>query len=186
MHLKRYEDAVLLVRGRLAASPADITLLSLLGTIYYRSGREAEALEAWDRAIAAYPSSAAAYRAIASTMIESRLLDRAAAVYRRGREACHDPALFVMELAQLSVVMMDYRTATEEYVRWLLENPSQIAYVQGRMAAYTGKEDGRSAALRGSPPLERTTDTPEAAGTAGVAVHGGPALRGGFRRGQEA
>jgi tetratricopeptide (TPR) repeat protein len=147
MHLKRYDDAVLLVRGRLAASPADITLLSLLGTIYYRSGREAEALETWDRVIAAYPSSAAAYRAIASTMIENRLLDRAAALYRRGREACHDPALFVMELAQLSVVMMDYRTATEEYIRWLLENPSQIGYVQGRMAAYTGKEEGRSAAL---------------------------------------
>jgi tetratricopeptide (TPR) repeat protein len=52
-----------------------------------------------------------------------------------------------MELAQLAVIMMDYRTATEEYVRWLLENPSQIAYVQGRLAAFTGKEDGRAAAL---------------------------------------
>ena len=147
MQLKRYDEAVTLIEGRLAAAPADITLLSLLGTVYYRSGKEALARETWERAVTAYAGSPAVYRSIASTMIENRLLDHAADLYRRGRIACKDPALFGMELAQLSVIMMDYRTATEEYVRWLLENPSQIAFVQGRMASYTGKEEGRNAAL---------------------------------------
>jgi len=147
MHLKKYDDAIALIHHRLAAAPADLNLLCMLGTVYYRSGREAEAADTWERAVATYPTSAPAYRAIASSMIENRLLDRAAETYRRGRAACRDSSLFVMELAQLAVIMMDYRTATDEYVRWLLENPSQIAFVQGRLAAFTGKDEGRAAAL---------------------------------------
>jgi tetratricopeptide (TPR) repeat protein len=43
---------------------------------------------------------------------------------------------------------MDYRTASEEYLRWLSQNPSQIGFVQGRMATFTDREEGRAAAIQ--------------------------------------
>ena len=78
----------------------------------YRAGREKEADEAWEKALAIRPANPNSYRLVASTMVENRLLDRAVATYRRGREACNDPMLFTMELAQLLVASMDYKGAT--------------------------------------------------------------------------
>jgi len=148
VQLKRYEDAISLVRERLNMWPNDPTLLGLLGTVQYRAGREPEAMTAWQRAIAVAPENQQSYRLVANLMIENRLLDRAAEIYRKGRVACHDPQLFTIELAQLLVASMDYAGATEEFLRWLGQNPAQIAFVQNRLAAFTYKDEGRAAATR--------------------------------------
>jgi tetratricopeptide (TPR) repeat protein len=146
VHLKRYDEAIATIRARLAANPRDLNLRGMLGTVYYRSGQEAEAKAQWDSALAIEPMNANEYRIIANVLIDNRLLDRAAEVYRRGRIACKDPNLFTLELAQLLAVTMDYAGATDEYIRWLLQTPAQLGYVQSRMAAFTWKENARSAA----------------------------------------
>ena len=148
VQLKRYDDAIAIIRERLVAQPDDLTLYGTLGTVEYRAGREPEALSAWEHAIALAPANQQSYRLVASLMIESRLLDKAAAVYRQGRAACHDPQLFAIELAQLLVASMDYTGATGEYLRWMEQNPAQISFVQNRMATFTYKEEGRAAAIR--------------------------------------
>jgi tetratricopeptide (TPR) repeat protein len=148
VQLKRYDDAIALIRKRLVAQSNDLTLYGTLGTVEYRAGREPEAMSAWEHAIALAPANQQSYRLVASLMIESRLLDKAADVYRQGRAACHDPQLFAIELAQLLVASMDYTGATREYLRWLEQNPAQISFVQNRMATFTYKEDGRAAAIR--------------------------------------
>jgi tetratricopeptide (TPR) repeat protein len=148
VQLKRYDDAILVIRERLQAQPGDLTLYGTLGTVEYRAGREAEAMSAWEHAIALAPTNQQSYRLVATLMIENRLLDRAAEVYRRGRVACHEPQLFAIELAQLLVASMDYTGATREYLRWLELNPTQLAFIQNRMATFTYKEDGRSSAIR--------------------------------------
>lgn len=148
VQLKRYDDAIDVIRERLSKSPNDPTLHGMLGTVQYRAGREPEAMSAWQQAIALAPENQQSYRLVANLMIENRLLDRAAEIYRRGRVACHDPQLFTIELAQLLVASMDYAGATEEFLGWLAQNPAQIAFVQNRLAAFTYKEDGRAAATR--------------------------------------
>jgi tetratricopeptide (TPR) repeat protein len=147
IQLKRYDDAVALINGRLELTPADLNLRALLGSVYHRSGKDREAREEWDRALALNPANPNQYRIIANVMIENRLLDRAAEVYRRARVACKDPNIFTIELSQLLAVSMDYHGATTELLRWLGQNPGQLAFVQGRLAAFTGKPDARKAAL---------------------------------------
>jgi tetratricopeptide (TPR) repeat protein len=88
------------------------------------------------------------YRIVAGSMIEFRLMEQASEVYRRGRMACKDPTLFTLELAQLRIAMMDYDGASRELVDWLLKNPAQLGFVQGRMAGFVAKPDGRNAAVK--------------------------------------
>ena len=145
--LKRYDEAIGLITARLNSAPDDLSLRTLLGAVLYRAGRETEADEAWTRAIAAAASNPNTYRLVAGSMVESRLLDKAVATYRRGREACNDPMLFTMELAHLLVASMDYKGATQEYLRWLEQNPAQVSFVQNRMALFSWKPEGRDAAI---------------------------------------
>jgi tetratricopeptide (TPR) repeat protein len=145
--LKRYDDAIDLIQQRLATAPADLNLRGMLGTVYYRAGREKEAVEEWESALDLQPSNPQYYRVIAAIMTENRLLERAADVYRRARIACKDENLFTLELAQLLVVSMNYAGATSEYIRWLDQNPTQLGYIQSRLATFSWKDDGRSAAI---------------------------------------
>lgn len=148
VQLKRYDDAIDIIRQRQRLLPNDPTLCATLGTVQYRAGREPEAMKAWEEAIGMAPNSQQSYRLVATLMIENRLLDRAAEMYRKGRVACGDPYGFTIELAQLLVASMDYTGATEEFLRWLEQNPAQIAFVQNRLASFSYKDDGRAAAIR--------------------------------------
>lgn len=147
LQLKRYDEAAAVIRERIAASPPDVNLHALLGSVYYRAGKEPEASAEWERAIAVAPGNAAVYRTVAAVLIENRLLERAAELYRRARPACGDPDLFTADLAGLLAVTMDYSGATTEYLRWLRKNPGQLGFVQGRMTSFTVKEEGRTAAI---------------------------------------
>jgi tetratricopeptide (TPR) repeat protein len=147
MQLKRYDEVVDLLQRRLAAQPRDIATQSMLGNVYYKADREADARQAWSKAVAIDPGNPQTYRFVASVLVENRLLDNAADLYRRGREACKNPGLFTIELAQLLAMTMDYRGATEEYVAWLRQNPTQLSFVQNRMGAFTWAADGRKAAI---------------------------------------
>ena len=147
MALKRYEEAVAVIKARLQYFPDDVPLHAMLGTAYYRGGDEQQAMTTWDKTIALAPGAQQTYRVLASTLVENRLLDRAAEVYRKGRTGCKDPSLFTLELAQLLSATMDYAGATQEYLQWFSANPSQISFIQGRMGAYSYKPDGRTAAI---------------------------------------
>jgi tetratricopeptide (TPR) repeat protein len=147
LQLKQYDEAVQRIQARLTSNPSDLNLRAQLGTVYYRAGREQEAFAEWDRAVALAPANPQYYRVIASVMIENRLFDRAAGIYRSARAATGDPNLFTMELAQILTFTLEYGGATEEYIRWLTLNPMQLSFVQNRLSTFTWKPDGRAAAM---------------------------------------
>ncbi|HMK39910.1 MAG TPA: tetratricopeptide repeat protein, partial [Bacteroidota bacterium] len=146
MQLKRYDQVIGLLRGRLARTPSDANLHAMLGSVLYRAGREQDADAEWNAALATNPANGGTYRLVAAVMIENRLLDRAADVYRSGRRGTGDPDLFTLELAQLLASTMNYSGATTEYIRWLARNPTQLSFVQSRLAQMTGREEARAAA----------------------------------------
>ena len=159
MQAKKYDRAIAVTERQRARVPGDLNLRASLGGIYYKAGREAEAMAVWDELIAEMPADPMRYRTVAGALAENRLLDRAADTYRAARAATGDPTLFTMELAQLLAVTMDYRGATREYLRWLSMNPAQLTFVQGRMSAYSGNPEARAAAeevLRSE--IERSED----------------------------
>ena len=146
IQLKRYDQTIALLRSRLARAPGDASLHATLGSVLYRAGREKDAGAEWDAALAADPSNPGTYRLVASVLAENRLLDRAADVYRLGRKNTGDGELFTLELAQLLGATMNYAGATAEYVHWLGKNPSQLSFVQSRLAQITGRDEAREAA----------------------------------------
>lgn len=158
LQLKRYDEVIGLVRHRLGTYPNDANLLCLLGSALYQSGKEKEADAVWEQAIAAEPANPNVYRLVANSLLENRLLDKTAAVYRRARSACNDPNLFTLDLAQLLAVSMDYAGATTEYLRYLAQAPMQLLYVQNRMAQFTAKEEARNAAINAVRDAQRTSD----------------------------
>ena len=143
LQLKQYDSAAVLLRDRLRTNTRDVAMIGRLGTVYYKWGKEKEALAEWENAVAVDPHNATVYRIVGNIMLENRLLDRAADLYRRGRNECGDPHLFTLDLAQLLSASMDYAGATKEFLAWLEANPTQLAYVEGRMSTFTGKPEAR-------------------------------------------
>ena len=147
MQLKRYDDAITLLEKHLSANPTDLGMRGMLGSAYYKAGNEAAANAQWERAITQEPANPNIYRMLANVLMENRLLDKTADLYRRARVSCKDPNLFTLELAQLLSVTMDFAGATAEYIRVLKQNPSQLAFVQSKMAGFTAKPEALAAAL---------------------------------------
>jgi cellulose synthase operon protein C len=147
LKLKRYDQAISLLQKRLATSLNDVNLRGMLGSVYYKAGMEKEASEEWERALAIDPTNSSYYRIMANILVENRLLEKTAELYRQARVACGDPDLFTTDLAHLLAVTMDHAGATTEYIRWLKQNPTQLGFVQSRMSSYTDKMEGRTAAL---------------------------------------
>ena len=158
LQLKRYDEALGLIKNRLTQNPKDVNLLCLYGSALYQSGNEKDALASWEGAVATDPTNQNIYRLVANTMMENRLLEKAAETYRRGRTACKDSNLFTIELAQLLSITMDYSGATLEFLRYLSQAPAQLGYVQGRLAQFTGKEDARTAAIEVVREAQKSSD----------------------------
>ncbi len=146
LQLKRYDDAVHLIQTQLRFRPNDITVMAQLGIVYARAEENEKSLSTWNRAINIDRRNPNTYRVVANAAIESRMLDPAIDFYLRGRSECGDPFLFAADLAYLYAMMMSYADATREYLILIRQSPAQLPFVQSRMASYTNRSDGLSAA----------------------------------------
>ncbi|MDP2883756.1 MAG: tetratricopeptide repeat protein [Ignavibacteria bacterium] len=147
MELKRYDKAMELVRQQLRGNPTDENLLSILGGLYDLAGQPQTADSIWHVVIKKDPKNANLYRLIAAQLVDHRQYDKAIEIYLEGREATKNQSLFVEELASLYGALHQYESATHEYVKIVRANPQQMTYIQSRLSSFTGREEGRRAAL---------------------------------------
>ena len=143
---KRYPQAIVLMNRMLAQTPSDLGLMSELGTVYLRNADDSIAYAMWNRAIALDSTHEVTYSVVAGAMVDARVFDRAIEMYKRGRIACHNPKLFIPDLASLYANTLKYTEATEEYLKLIDDSPAQLAFVQMRISMYTKTEDGLKAA----------------------------------------
>src|SRR3989338_5148998 len=146
VQLKEYDKAIRLVERRRAFRPGDVLLTAQLGVLYYDRGDTVQAAALWNAAINEQPKIRQIYALIAQQMMERRLYDKAIAMYTRGRVATGNPVEFVEDLALLLSATQDYRGAVEEYLRLLRSAPQQLGYIQSRIASFTLRQDGLTAA----------------------------------------
>jgi tetratricopeptide (TPR) repeat protein len=147
MQLKKYDDAIALVQTRLERQPTDLVLLSTLGEDYLRAGKETEAHEAWERALASDKKNPNVYRYISNVLLQNRLFSQAADVLLRGRRTIGKESLFATELGYVYTILGKYSEATKEYVHALKESPTNLSFVETRIASYTAKPDGLGLAI---------------------------------------
>jgi tetratricopeptide (TPR) repeat protein len=142
LKMKQYDDVIALIGHGLRLNPRDLGALAQLGNVCFLKGDEQKALVAWERAIAAAPDDETTYRVVGSSMIQVRQFERAVDVYRTARKNLGRPTAFAQDIAYLYGVMQKFREATAEYIVLLREAPSQLNYIQGRIASFTGSETG--------------------------------------------
>src|SRR5436309_5324016 len=97
MQLKMYDNAIALLERMIRKMPDNISLLSNLASVYMLKSDELKADATWERAIGVDPKHEVTYRLVGSEMLLTRQFERAIIVYKRGRVACGDPALFTAD-----------------------------------------------------------------------------------------
>lgn len=142
LKLKRYDDVIALIEHGLRLNPRDLGGLAQLGNAWFLKGDEQKAAGAWERAVAVAPEDETTYRVVGSSMVQVRQFERAVGTYRAARENLGQPTAFAQDIAYLYGVMQKFREATTEYIVLLRSAPSQLNYIQGRIAAFTGNEAG--------------------------------------------
>ena len=142
LKLKQYDDVIALIEHSLGLNPRDLGSLAQLGNVWFLKGDEQKALVAWERAIAVEPNDETTYRVVGSAMVQVRQFERAVETYRAARKNLGAPTAFAQDIAYLYAVMQKFRESTAEYIVLLREAPSQLTYIQSRIATFTGSETG--------------------------------------------
>jgi len=146
LKLKHHDEVIALIDYGLKLNPADIGSRAQLGNVYLLKGDEKKAAEAWNAAIAVAPGEETTYRVVGSAMVQARQFERAAAVYKNARTVLNNPTLFATDIAYLYAIMQKYAESTKEYLTLLRQTPTQLGYIQSRIASFTGNEGGLTAA----------------------------------------
>jgi len=147
MQLREYDQAISMTEERLADTPNNVNLRSILGGMYYRAEDREKAFEVWEDTIEREPRNMVVYQKVATQMIENRLLDQAIEVYKQGRENVGQPHLFANDLAFLFASTMNYRGATREYLLLLEHTPQQLSFIQSRLSMYVLRNEGLPQAI---------------------------------------
>ena len=145
--LKQYDKAIDLIRRQLRLTPGDENMMTTLGGLYDLSGDQRGADSLWHLVIMKDVKNAGLYRMVAAKLIDHRQYDRAIQMYLDGRAGTKNDNIFVEELASLYAALHQYEQATTEFIKLLQTNPQQASYVQSRLASFTGRPEGRQAAL---------------------------------------
>ena len=135
-YLQRYSELVEIIQAQLQRNPSNVRLRAELASVYFRNGQEKLAFETWERILKDFPRQPPVYRLVANTMFANRLYDRGIKVYLRARKMLGDENVFATELARLYTLRQSYRKATREYLRFLGQNPTQLKYVERRLASF--------------------------------------------------
>jgi TolA-binding protein len=144
--VKRYDDAVELVQGRLSTSP-NASLQSDLARLYYLQNDGERAYDAWDEAIATDPAEPTTYRVVYQSLLDVRQFDRAIDVLVKAREATGRPELFRPDLAYLNSLTGRHGEAMAEYLGMLGENQQQLGFIRSRLSRFVEQEEALRASI---------------------------------------
>lgn len=146
--LKRLEEAEILVRKELMEAGADMQksfrrgeLLADLGRVYLQMGKDSQAVEQFNLAVAFNPTDANMHRIVSNVYLQERREDEALEVLKRGDKRFGGGVL-TREIAYLYQMMMDYRSAAEYYIEYLRAQPNGYGMVE--RALYGFPESGES------------------------------------------
>jgi len=136
LKLKEYDNSILFLSERIKQRPNDVTLYGLLGSTYYIKGDNENALSAWNNGILTNNNSQINYTIISNYAVQNRAFEIAIQYLEEGKSKSTDPLQFSYQLAQIYSYTMEYKKAAEEYVTSLIQQPTQLDYIERRMEAY--------------------------------------------------
>jgi tetratricopeptide (TPR) repeat protein len=139
LQLRRYDELVAAINRRLEVIE-DINARVDLGDIDFKQGQAARAQALWKELLQKHPQPGT-YGAVANALIENRAYDDAMQIYLQARQNLRNPSLFMLELANLYTLRVNYAAATAEYLRFLEANPRQFPFVQSKALEMTRDDE---------------------------------------------
>jgi tetratricopeptide (TPR) repeat protein len=139
LQLRRYDELVAVINRRLEFID-DINARVDLADVDFKRGQTAKAHAAWQELLQRYPH-AGTYGLVANALVENRAYDEALQIYLQARQKLNTPSLFMIELANLYGLRLNYSAAVAEYVRYLEANPRQFPFVQSKVNEMARDDD---------------------------------------------
>jgi tetratricopeptide (TPR) repeat protein len=139
--LKEYDKAIGIIRQWFITHPRDISLMTVLGGLYYDSGNEIAADSIWKVVLSIDPKNLQSYRIVADEMMQHRLYEQSIRTFIDGRTMIKSEVLFADELGSLYAALQQYTLATQEYLRLVKKNPDQLSIVQSRLSVIITKPE---------------------------------------------
>ena len=149
--LKRLEEAEILVRKEMKDAGVDLQksarrgeLMSDLGRVYLQMGKDSQAAEQFNLALALNPSDANMYRIVSNIYLQEKREGEALEVLKQGDKRIGG-GMLTREIAFLYQQMMDYRNSVEYYIQYLRLQPGGLPVVERAVYSFPESEDSRSA-----------------------------------------
>lgn len=136
LKLKEYAKSILFLSQKIIQRPNDVTFYGLLGSTYYIKGDSEDALSAWNKGILINNNSQINYTIISNYAVQNRAFEVAIKYLEDGKSQSTDPLQFSYQLAQIYSYTMEYGKAAEEYIASLIQQPTQLDYIERRMETY--------------------------------------------------
>jgi tetratricopeptide (TPR) repeat protein len=139
LRLQEYDRLIEIVEEKIEKYPDDPNLKIKAARIYYRKEQSHKAFEIWQSVLNQYPKESKYYQMIGNIMIQERLIEEAIKIYLQGREKIGKKDIFILNLANLYAVSMEYDKAADELLSYLRKYPKQRTYVEGQLLRYLNK-----------------------------------------------
>lgn len=136
---KKYNESVKLIEARLKDSPQDPSLYGMLGTTYFFSDQTQKAYDSWEKGISANQNSFVAYRIIANAAIENRAFEKAIEYLQRGKKISTDPFPFMMDIANIYAINMNFKDAANELCELIYLRPDQLPTAKSRVTSFLNR-----------------------------------------------
>lgn len=144
--VKRYDDVIALLDRTLEHAPSP-EMRAEKARLVYLKGDEQAAFALWEAVLAGAPQEEHTYRILYNSLIQVRLLHRAADVLAHGRTHVGNPQLFQIELAHLYTLIGNHSGAMEEYLGLLEHGESQLNYVRNQLLRSLEREGALDASI---------------------------------------
>jgi len=136
LRLKKFPELFALIQSQIQQTN-DSRFSADLGNVYYKSGEPERAEAIWNSILSQHSQNSGAYIYVANAMLDNQLYDSAIEVYKLARKNLRRDDLFVFELANIYIIRLNYKEATQEFLNYLETNPTQFTFVESRIASYT-------------------------------------------------
>lgn len=132
--LKKYDEAIDLLKKRLAVNPDDFNTYGELAVLFERKGIKDSVNYYIREGIRRDPKNPMSYKFIANVLIQNRLFDYANYVLEEGKSHISENEIFIIDLININSILMNYPKTCNEMIDLLRKQPQQINFVQNKLA----------------------------------------------------
>ncbi|MCX8056223.1 MAG: tetratricopeptide repeat protein [Ignavibacteria bacterium] len=146
--LKKYDEAIILLKEKLSQNPEDYNLYGELAVLYERKGIKDSVEFFIKQGLNRNPNNSISYKFIANILIQNRMFDYANKVLEEGKNRTSDNEMFIIDLININTILMNYQKACNEMIELLKKQPQHISFVQNKLAQVITNPAGLETAVQ--------------------------------------